>query len=567
MASDAVRRGGPPEAQRPSRSAIRRHPTVVRGTRAHRLKEAEFMRIPSGSRAPRAVPAHLALSLALVTATGIAAAAESAAQRCAALASFQIPDGRVVSATQVSPPFKVPPSMSAASIAQLADKLSAPMAEQMANGTVRLPFCRVVGVLRPTKSSEINFEAWLPEEHYNGRLVQEGDGGLLGAIPYTLMSKLINHGYAVMGSDKGHQGESMDYQWAIGQPEKVIDHHYRATHVTAVATKALAARFYGAPARHSYFSGCSGGAVQGYEAAMYNPDDFDGMAIGGAAPPVANPKLPPLGALPMILADSQGLSTEKLQTVSRAAVAACDNVDGVRDGVISYPRQCRFDPATLACSGAAGPECLTDLEVAAIRKGYALGMSPGTEYYWRFLEKLGFPPAAVKYITLAPPAQETYLQSFEAGGHKMITYIGTVDVSAPGFEKYQEALVARYTDSGLSPRAAAEKVAGFYRAFELPGMEHCMGGPGPNNISASLQPERPDLGPEQDIMAALVNWVEHGKAPEHLIATKYTDDDPNKTPLMQRPVCVYPRLAQWDGKGDPGNEHSFKCIDPPAPGG
>jgi feruloyl esterase len=485
---------------------------------------------------------------------------------CEALAAAKITDGRILSAKHMMAPFVVPASMSAESITQLKDKLSAPMAEQMAHGTVRVPFCRVIGLLTPTPSSEINFEAWLPEDHYNGRLVQEGDGGLLGAIPYTLMSKLINRGFAVMGSDKGHKGESMDWQWAVGQPEKVIDHHFRATHVTAVATKALVAQFYGKPAHHVYFSGCSGGAVQGYESAMHNPDDFDGMAIGGAAPPVIDLHLPSIGELPGIVAQSKGLGPQTLQMISRAAIAACDSVDGVKDGLISYPKQCRFDPGALACGTTKGSSCLTELEVAAVKRGYSLGMSPGTEYYWRFLENLGamFPPEAYKYLVVPPPAHETLLQSFSADGHKIIAYIGTVDVSAPGFEKYQEALVAGDLQAGSSRSEAEKKVGQFYRAFELPGMEHCMGGPGPNNISASLQPERPKRGPDRDIMDALVNWVEHGHAPDFLVATKYTDDDPAKPVVMTRPICVYPKVTVWDRKGNPSNYRSFACGNPPA---
>ncbi len=91
-----------------------------------------------------------------------------------------------------------------------------------------------------------------------------------------------------------------------------------------------------------------------------------------------------------------------------------------------------------------------------------------------------------------------------------------------------------------------------------------MGGPGPNNISASLQPERRSVGPNEDIMTAVVNWVEHGKAPDLLVATKYTDDDPAKPPVMTRPLCVYPKLAQWDRKGDPSVHGSFTCVNPPA---
>jgi feruloyl esterase len=357
----------------------------------------------------------------------------------------------------------------------------------------------------------------------------------------------------------------MDWKWAVGQPEKAIDHHYRATHVTTVATKALAAKFYGSPAHHIYFSGCSGGAVQGYESAMHTPDDFDGIAIGGAAPPANDLHLPSIAGLPTILAQSNGLVSEKLQMISRAAVAACDEVDGVKDGVISYPKQCDFDPGKLACREGGGPNCLTSLEVEGVKRGYALGMSPGTEYYWRFIEKLGanFPAEAYKYIVLPPPADETLLQSFSAKGHKMIAYIGTVDVSAPGFEKYQEALVAHFQQGGSSQEKAEEQVGRFYRAFELPGMEHCMGGPGPNNISASLQPERRSVGADEDIMAAIVNWVEHGRAPDFLVATKYADDDPAKPRVMTRPICVYPKLAQWDRNGNPSEYRSFACVNPP----
>ncbi len=96
---------------------------------------------------------------------------------------MKIADGRIVSAKHIPPPFQVPASMSSESIAQLAEKLSAPMAEQMAHGTVRVPFCRVVGILTPTPTSEMNFEAWLPEQGYNGRLVQEGDGDFSGPFP------------------------------------------------------------------------------------------------------------------------------------------------------------------------------------------------------------------------------------------------------------------------------------------------------------------------------------------------------------------------------------------------
>jgi feruloyl esterase len=529
------------------------------------------MHIPIRSFKPRAMAGCAALLLA-VSFPGVTWSAPSASERCSALSSLHIVGGQIVSATHVVGPFNTPPSMSDQAVTRVRERVSRVMAAEMAHGTVKVSFCRVAGILTPTPSSEIHFETWLPENNYNGRLVQEGDGGLLGAIPYTLMSKLINRGFAVTGSDKGHNNfdDPMEWHWAVDQPEKVIDHHYRATHVTGLAAKMLVAQFYGTPAHHTYFSGCSGGAVQGYESAMHNPDDFDGMAIGGAGPPRPTSSSTPSetatssGFLETILAESKGLEPAKLQMVSRAALAACDKADGVEDGVNSHPKQCAFDPATLACHEGTGANCLTALEVDAIRRGYALGMAAGTEYYWRFAEELGsiFPPEARRSLALPPPADQLLLQGFAAGGHKMITYIGTVDIGSPQFERFQEALVDKQQRErgGTSHEQAEHNVALFYRAFELPGMEHCAGGAGPNNISASLQPEQIGVGPEQDIMEALVNWVEHGKAPERLVATKYTDDDPAKPIRMTRPLCVYPKVALWNKKDDPSDYRSFTCA-------
>ena len=160
----------------------------------------------------QAVQAIMWVVLFLLAAPIAATAAEAPVGQCSALASVHIPDGRITSAARVAAPFEVPASMGPGPVEAVARKLGVVMGEQMAYGTVTLPFCRIVGVLTPTSSSDIHFEVWLPEEHYNGRLVEEGDGGLLGAIPYTLMSKLINRGFAVTEATKATTIQAI--QWS-----------------------------------------------------------------------------------------------------------------------------------------------------------------------------------------------------------------------------------------------------------------------------------------------------------------------------------------------------------------
>ena len=106
----------------------------------------------------------------------------------------------------------------------------------------------------------------------------------------------------------------------------------------------------------------------------------------------------------------------------------------------------------------------------------------------------------------------------------MIAYVGTVDVSRPASRSTRRRWLAGISVVGHRRLAPKNGLGTFYRAFELAGMEHCTAGSGANNISASLQPERPALGPQQDIISALVAWVERGRAPDFIVATKYIDD-------------------------------------------
>src|SRR5581483_5848675 len=106
----------------------------------------------------------------------------------------------------------------------------------------------------------------------------------------------------------------------------------------------------------------------------------------------------------------------------------------------------------------------------------------------------------------------------------------------------------------------------FYRLFMAPGMEHCGGGPGPNSLSTPYDPHPFGAGydslsefdPERNVLAALVRWVEKGQAPEKIVATKYRDDDGEHV-MRTRPLCPYPSVARWTGKGSTDDARNFVC--------
>ena len=72
------------------------------------------------------------------------------------------------------------------------------------------PFCRVRGIMRPTSDSKIRFEVWLPEKEWNGRLLGAGNGGFAGSIIYSQIARYLGRGFAVSGTDTGHEAAGTD---------------------------------------------------------------------------------------------------------------------------------------------------------------------------------------------------------------------------------------------------------------------------------------------------------------------------------------------------------------------
>jgi feruloyl esterase len=443
----------------------------------------------------------------------------------------------------------------------------------------RLPeFCRVAATLRPTSDSEIKIEVWMPEPAtWNGKYEGTGNGGWGGAIDAGALAGAVMRGYAASSTDTGHAGGSASF--AMGHPEKLIDFGYRSVHEMTLAAKALIATFYGEAPKLAYFEGCSSGGRQALMEAQRFPQDYDGIVAGSATNNWTKMMFGRMWVGQATLSDAASyIPPAKYPVIHRAVLAACDAMDGVRDGVLDDPRKCSFDPGVLACEGGAdGADCLTQPQVEAARRIYSPArnprtgeqifppMEPGSELVW---ERLAGGPKPIelagdyfKYVVFDDPqwdfrtlnfdgdvakamqkdggvlsATNPDLQPFFSRGGKLIAYHGWTD---------QQVMPENSINYYKSVVAAVGKVNAdaSYRLFMAPGMNHCGGGDGPNKF---------------DMLGALEAWREGGKAPETVLASHATDGKVDRT----RPLCPYPEVAKYKGSGSTDEATNFACARP-----
>jgi feruloyl esterase len=461
-------------------------------------------------------------------------------------------------------------------------------------------------VARPSSDSEIKFAVWLPVDGWNGNYRQEGNGGWAGAIPLQSMIDPLRRGYAVAATDDGHEGSFVpSASWAIGHPEKLVDFGYRAVHETHEQATAIVRAFYGRDAARSYFMGCSDGGREALMEAQRYADDFDGIIAGAPANNWSHLFTGFIWNEQALLNNSaSSIPAAKLPVIQNAALASCDVLDGIKDGLIENPRVCRFDPGVLTCKGADSADCLTPPQVDAVRKIYAGPKNPrsgeqifpgyprgteavaggwaawiapatpsngiqflfGNSYYgqavfenpkWDFRtlnfdSDVAFGDAKVGAVINSTSPD---LRSFRARGGKLIQYHGWGDAAiapASSIEYYESvrSFLAKFPDGrGESSRP----VENFYRLFMVPGMAHCGGGAGPNSFGNG--PAVSGAGPDRDVFAALERWVETGVAPDRLIGSGTVSEK-----AMTRPLCPYPRVATYAGSGDSNDASSFACT-------
>jgi feruloyl esterase len=146
-------------------------------------------------------------------------------------------------------------------------------------------------------------------------------------------------------------------------------------------------------------------------------------------------------------------------------------------------------------------------------------------------------------------ANSTDLSAFNAHGAKMVMYAGYADPLIPS---------ATAIDYFNAVAFADPKAEDYLRLFMAPGMWHCSGGPGANVFGNLTVPSPKPLDPSDDLLGALVAWVEYGVPPTRVTATKYTNDDPSQGIAFQRPLCLYPAYSDYAG-GTQTSAASFAC--------
>ena len=463
------------------------------------------------------------------------------------------------------------------SITSADDVAAGPFTPSGSSTSLKLPaFCRVTAVARPVNDSEIRFEVWMPPAgNWNGKLEGTGNGGFSSTMSYTTMATALNHGYATAGSDTGHEGG--DLRFGVGHPEKINDWGYRAVHVMTDTAKLIVRDYYGRLPHYSYFNGCSTGGHQALSEAQRFPADYDGIVAGDPGNNRVHLIAGFLWSWEAIHKDTASpLPVAKLPMITRAAMAACDAIDGLKDGIIDDPRRCKFDPGTLLCKGGDGDNCLTALQVESVRKIYSGARNPrtgeqifagwprGTETswtsyfvkptearrneFWRlwvfntpdwdwrtfdFDRDLAYADSKMAVVN----ANDADLKPFKAREGKLVMYHGWADSDVPPEDG------VRYYEAVERAMGGPDKTTDFFRLFMVPGMGHCSGGPGPNTF---------------DAVGALDQWVEQGKAPERIVASHITNGVTDRT----RPLCPYPQIAKWNGAGSIDDAANFACVAP-----
>lgn len=461
-------------------------------------------------------------------------------------------------------------------------------------------FCRVRATLKPSPESDIKVEVWLPLEGWNGRFRGVGNGGFAGYINYDGLATAIGGGYASASTDTGH--DRPDARWALGHPQKILDYGYRAIHLMTALARTITHRFYGMPPKYSYFAGCSNGGRQALMEAQRYPADYDGIIAGDPAADWTRLLANGLVVEQHASSPTGYIPPAKLPVITHAALAACDANDGVVDGIIGDPLRCRFNPDVLLCKQGSDPDgCLTAAQVATVRTVYGgirgrnggrifPGMMPGAEdaaeggwgvwitgmqrgksaaeffvdnYFrnmvyddrtWQLADANVDAALALaqRRTGTAMNAVDPDLRPFFSRGGKLIMYHGWVDpaISPLATVDYFDAV-----NETVGTRAAEASM----RLYVVPGMLHCNGGPGTNDFGQpGTTASRHD--PQHDMFAALVQWVERGIAPEAIIATKFTDDNPAGPVVMTRPLCPWPEVAHYDGHGNTHLAASFTCA-------
>lgn len=445
--------------------------------------------------------------------------------------------------------------------------------------------------------SGITLEAWLPSA-WNGRFLSTGNGGLAGCIQYNDIAYATSYNFATVGANNGHNGTSG--KPFLNAPEVVEDFAYRSVHTGVVIGKQLTEQFYASPINHSYYLGCSTGGRQGMKSAQQFPEDFDGIVAGAPAFDF-NHLIDWSGWLSSVAGydntSDSFITKSHWDLIDAEVFRQCDPLDGANDGIIEDPDLCRPKLESLIC----GPNttntstCLNSGQYArAVKALEPLYNASGTLIYPRLqpgAHHLAYPflfngqpflysSDWYKYVVYNNPSWDartlgqsdfTYLDSldpyqistwngdlspFSSRGGKIFTYHGLQDalISSENSARYYSHLSSTMS---LPPDSIDE----FYRYFRISGMGHCSGGVGAYDVGQGFT-GRPDgvSRPDNNVLEAIVEWVENGVAPEYVEGIKWVGNNPEKGVAFKRRHCRYPRRNVYTGSGNGTDEDGWECV-------
>lgn len=437
-------------------------------------------------------------------------------------------------------------------------------------------YCKVNGVILP----KLNFEVRLPDR-WNGKLYYQGGGGFDGSIPALAQPALgaLVQGYAIVGSDSGHQAGTLDATWALNDAYAAqLWGSLSVPTVVSTALSILKSTYDSAPTR-AYFEGCSNGGREGLMAVERDPNLFDGVIARSSAYNIvgffghwnSNAKA--------LSAPGAAMSNAKVALLAKAVRDACDANDGIVDGIVSNPGSCvgTVKPSSLRCVGGAdtGDTCLSDAQIQAVdtitsAANFGSGSTvfhdaarpltgneddPGAWPQWitgngnvRTTTAFALQDSAVKSfiardltvdsLTYSPydkdinalfalsslsDATKTDIRPFVNHGGKLILWHGGNDAAFPPLSDAEN-----YTGivGALGGQTLADRSVRFYVA---PGVNHCAGGPGADT---------------SDLITALDGWVTSGSPPETLLASKVNAAGGTD---FTRPLCRYPQYPRYTG--------------------
>ena len=508
-----------------------------------------------------ALTAALAAPSAAQQAQGGADTLRAPAGGCTALRALRLPDVRLSAVDDVRAPSR--------------------------DDDARVPHCRVAGVV----GKAIRFVVVLPDA-WTGRLYMGGNGGFAGSLNRGALAT-ANQGYVAVTTDTGHDDDGGSARWALNDVERQLDYAYVGVHRTVEVAKVLAKAYYGVEPRYAYFAGCSNGGRQALMEVQRYPDDFDGVIAGAPAAQFTRIGISFVKNLQATYRTPRTFRTPvvtqaSLDLLSRKVLDACDAIDGVTDGVIDDPRNCHFAVASIkACpSDRAAPDCLTRAQRAAIVTIYAPttdargaviypGQPFGGEAFaegwpaWitgsdtALIRSLGAPNAqamfaiqGARYLTFGDSTWDysRYDRTrMLADTRRTASFLDAVDPDLSRFaaRKGKLLLYHGWADPALNPlatidyydqvRARDPAATDYARLFLMPGVLHCAGGAGPD---------------QAPWLRTVVDWVEHGRAPERIVAVKR---DTTGRVTRSRPLCAYPQRAVYTGSGSTDAEGSFAC--------